>query len=403
MFELKTAWRFLIEGKFQTILILTGIALGIAVQIFLSSLISGLQIDLVDKTVGRSSHITAVIPDRNGLSIVDDSVPILTKVSGLAQSERPVRGWRPVVEQLKSSGLFTSVSAVVDGSAFIFKGDRSRSVLLRGVSIGDAAGIYKLEKNITKGTATVSSTNILIGQDLAEELGLSIGSTVRIATPSNGGDLFSVSGIFDLQNRTINESWIFMDLRKAQALFNYSDGVTSIELQIKNVFDAEVISTYCSNTFYQFKWISWQKSNASLLAALKSQSSSSSMIQVLVLIAVTMGITSVLAVSAIQKRRQIGILKAVGATRSMVSNVFLLMGAILGFTGAVIGCVAGYGIIAMFIYGTSIQTGVALFPISIDVKTYLISILIATVSGLLAAAIPARRSASMNPVEVIRG
>lgn len=403
MFELKTAWRFLIEGKFQTILILTGISLGISVQIFLSSLISGLQKDLIDKTVGTSSHITAGIPDRSAVSIVGDSIITISKVSGLADNDRPVSGWRPVVEQMKNSGLFSAVSAVVDGAAFVFKGDRSRSVLLRGVLIGDAQRIYKLEKNLLKGVISVSSTNILIGKDLAEELRLSIGSTVRIATPSNGGDLFTISGIFDLQNRTINESWVFLDLRKAQALFNFSDGITSIESQIKNVFEAQMISTYCANTFFQFKWISWQQSNASLLAALKSQSGSSDMIQVLVLIAVTMGISSVLAVSAIQKKRQIGILKAIGATKKMISTIFLFMGAMLGFTGAVIGCFFGYGIIKMFLYGTSIQTGAPLFPISIEFTTYLISILIATVSGLLAAAVPARRSASMNPVEVIRG
>lgn len=403
MFEIKTAWRFLIDGKFQTLLIITGIALGIAVQIFLSSLITGLQKDLIEKTVGTSSHITAKIPERTIGSLLGDSIAVFSRVSGLSQNDRPVMGWAPVVEQLKHSGLFTAVSPVVDGAAFIFKGERSRSVLLRGVSIDDAGRIYKIKKHLTSGDATVSSTSILIGKELADELRISVGSSVRIATPSGGGDLFTIGGVFDLQNRTINESWIFLDLRKSQALFNFSDGITSIETQIQNVFKAQEVSSYCANAFFQFKWISWQQSNASLLAALKSQSGSSNMIQVLVLVAVTMGISSVLAVSAIQKRRQIGILKAIGATRNMVSTIFLLMGAILGFTGALIGCFAGYGIIRMFLWGTSLQTGVPLFPVSISVATYLVSIAIATISGLLAAAIPASRSASMNPVEVIRG
>ena len=113
----------------------------------------------------------------------------------------------------------------------------------------------------------------------------------------------------------------------------------------------------------------------------------------------TLGIASVLAVSVVQKSRQIGILKALGALTRNVSRIFVIQGAILGFTGSLLGSLAGWGLVRIF---QAVSAGSSSFPIPVGFGAIALSVVVATVSGTLAAFLPARRAARLNPIEVIR-
>ena len=402
MFELSVAFRFLREGRLQTVLIAVAISVGIGVQIFLSALIGGLQKDLINRTVGSAPHITASAPDVLPVSILADSVPTMTRVVSSAGRDKPIIAWQPIVRQCAATGWFTTVCPVVEKPAFMYKGDKSQSVLVRGFPLEQGDSIYKIKSRIIRGSAGLNSSGILIGSELARDLRLEPGKTVRIATASGGGDVFTVQGVFDLESQPVNQTWVVMRLARAQALLDV-DGVTGIELQVPRVFEAETIARALEGSYPYVKWTSWQESNANLLSALKSQSGSSNLIQVLVLIAVTLGISSVLAVSAIQKSRQIGILKAMGCTRAVIGRVFLIMGGVLGFVGSILGCFAGYWLISAFLSATAKANGRPLFPLSIEPSLFLVSVAIATAAGTLAAFLPARNSARLNPIDVIRG
>jgi len=404
MFELSVAFRFLTQGKVQTILILVGISVGVAVQIFLSALIGGLQKDLLNKTVGSSPHITATAAEISDPLLYTDGSEqtIIRNAGGNSRAQQPIRNWEPVVRQLENSGMFTVVSVVAQGAGFAYRGEKSVPVVLRGVNGSDADSLYRISSRLTSGEIRLSSNSVLIGSGLAGELRITIGGTLRIGTADGKSDIYSVAGIFDLESKPINDTWVFVTLPRAQALFDLNGGITAIEMQVPKIFDADLISASAAEMFPSLEWVSWQKNNASLLAGLRSQSGSSNMIQVLVLLAVTLGISSVLAVSAIQKARQIGILKAIGATRRTISRIFLIMGALLGAAGAIIGCILGYVLIVGFLAGTAGATGKPLFPLSISPSLYVLSFFIATIAGTIAASIPARRSAQLNPVEVIR-
>jgi lipoprotein-releasing system permease protein len=402
MFELSVAFRFLREGKIQTVLILVGISVGIAVQIFLSALIGGLQKDLIKKTVGTAPHIIASQPDIQPVSLLADSVAAITRIVTSQPASQPIRNWQPIIRQLKSSPWFTVVSPVVEGPAFVSRGEQSLPVIVRGVSFATADTMYRISSRLVGGKAQLASNRVLIGSEIAKSLRLKTGSVIRLSTSKGTQDMFTVAGIFDLESKPINESWVIMQIARSQYFLSLDGGINLIELQVPKVFDAQQISSSLAQSFPKLTWVSWQENNANLLAALKSQSGSSNLIQVLVLLAVTLGIASVLAVSAIQKARQIGILKALGATNPGISRIFLIMGAVLGFGGSILGCFAGYGLITGFLAGTAAATGRPLFPLSISPMLYAISIIIATISGTLAAFIPARRSSRLNPIEVIR-
>jgi len=144
------------------------------------------------------------------------------------------------------------------------------------------------------------------------------------------------------------------------------------------------------------------RTNAQLLVALRSQSSSSQMIQVFVILAVAMGIASVLVVSVVQKGKEIGILRAMGTARSSVLNIFLLQGAIVGLLGSVLGSAIGAALGVFFASLARNADGSPTFPIAITVTLVARSAIIALVTGLLAAVLPARRASRLDPAVAIR-
>jgi lipoprotein-releasing system permease protein len=145
--------------------------------------------------------------------------------------------------------------------------------------------------------------------------------------------------------------------------------------------------------------------NAQLLSGLRSQSSSSLLIQVFVILAVAMGIASVLVVSVIQRSREIGILRAIGTPRARVLRIFLIFliqGGIVGALGAALGTAIGAGLAGFFETVASNADGTPSFPIQIDAGLILGTAALAILTGLVAAVLPARRAARLDPAVAIR-
>jgi lipoprotein-releasing system permease protein len=399
-FEFKVAWRFLKSNKTQTILILLGIVIGVSVQVFLGSLISGLQQDLINQTVGGSPHITILPEDQRPRPLVVNEDKF-SRIVTFAGAQTGINRWREIEDYLSSVDEITAVSPTIDGSGFAIRGQKNLPIVLRGVEIDKADGIYNIEESIESGQTDIGGNNILIGTELANELELITGDTLKINTSGGVTDRFIISGIFDLGSKELNSSWIFLSMRRAATLLDFNDKISNIEVQIQDVFTANGISDQIMARYPDINAESWQRNNQSLLTALQSQSSSSLLIQVFVIIAVTLGIASVLAVSVVQKSRQIGILKAMGTKRKRVGLIFLIQGAILGLSGSLLGALTGIGISQAFVTFTRNATGDPLFPITVDPVFIIISIVIATSAGMIAAAIPARNSAKLNPIEVI--
>lgn len=400
MFNLAVAFRFLKEGRTQTVMILFGITMGIAVQVFLNSLIVGLQRSLVDQIVGAAPHITASMPDVVPAPALpaDPSRPALARVVTNEGNVKPIRDWRPIADQLRKIGIFKVINPVARGAGFILQGEKALPVTLQGFDLETADALYSIRSRMTAGRFEARGNGILIGKELAAKLRAGVGSSLRITVPNGSTDIYSVNGIFDLGSLPPNEGWVIVALPRAQILFGLDQGLTEIELQVGDVFAADKRAADLRAAFPGLKWLSWKETNTEILQALQSQSSSSYMIQFFVLLSVTLGIASVLAVSVAQKQRQIGILKALGTRTRDVGRIFIIQGAVLGFTGSLLGALAGFGMIELFMAIPSRTR----FPIPVEIGAILFSVVIATAAGTLAAFAPARRAARLNPIEVIR-
>lgn len=374
------AVRFLRSGKGQTILIALGIAIGVSVQIFIGSLIQGLQIDLVDTTIGSQSQITIS-------SDSDDSL---------------IEGYQELAKRIDSDyPNVRFVSPAADGPALIRKDDNSYSILLRGFDFAKAEGIYKINDKLTG--SLPEKGGVLVGRDLSEESGIKAGDKIDIFFGEGKSETLTVSGVFDLGTASLNNSWVLTGIETAQSIFGYGDKATSIEMQVEDVFAADTIAADIERILPAELGIdNWKDQNAALLSGLNGQSISSYMIQLFVLVSVLLGIASVLAITVVQKSRQIGILKAMGIQDAQSSLVFVFQGMMLGVAGAVLGILLGLGLAYSFTTFALNPDGSPVVPLFIDPGFIALSAGIAVLVAILAALVPARRSSRLNPIEVIR-
>lgn len=400
------ATRFLREGRMQTALIISGMAIGVSVMVFLSALIGGLQESLVRQTLGTQPHIvikpleTQVRPMWK--ERLKGQFTVITATEQTAQRLQAIENWQAWARTLAKMPGIVAVSPVISGAGLVTRGNAYRAVLVQGIVAEDFDRVIHLSDKLIRGQYDVSGASLLIGSQLASDLGAQVGDKVRVsAGEESGGGLFTVGAIFDLGNRDANQRWVLMSLRGGQNLLNLGGGVSRLELRIEEIFNAAAQAKQIAQQTGLLAE-SWMETGAQLLAALQSQSQSSYLIQLFVVVAVAMGIASVLVVAVVQKSSEIGILRALGASRRAIGWVFLIEGALLGVIGSVLGCALGALLIVVFTQVVRGANGAPLFPIILSVRLLLNATAIATATGILSAALPARRAARLNPAEAIR-
>ena len=402
-FELILALRYLREGRAQTALIFAGVGVGVAVIIFLSSLITGLQASIIQRTLGTQAHIVIRPPEEVPRSVLSASDPTVDpRIERPPQRIRAIVGWQQAAAQVRDFQDVIAAVPTITGPAFALRGNGTFSVVVRGLDPASYEPIVDLAAYVTSGTIDITGFEAAIGSELAQDLGVSVGDKIRLLNAAGTATVFIVRGIFDIGNRDLNERWVITPLRSAQTLFGLEGGVSSIEVTVREIFGAQDAAVRIAERT-GLAADSWMISNQQLLVGLRSQGSSSVMIQVFVILAVALGIASVLAVSVVQKAKEIGILKAMGTATKRVERVFLLQGAIVGMTGSAVGVFVGIGLSLFFASLATNPDGSPTFPVNLNVVLYLRSALIATSVGTVAALLPARRAARLDPATVIRG
>ena len=395
--ETTIAMRFLRQGRGQSLLILFGIAVGVSVIVFVTALISGLQANIIQRTLGTQAHIRVQAPDEvNRIAPAPPGTLQLVLEDRRAQALRTIVNWPQVRDVLDRLPGITAVSPVVSGPAFGRRGEAVQSIALVGVDLPRYLRVIPLDRNMVDGRLDLGSGNAVIGRQLAKDLGLRTGGKLRIDAGKGREAIVNVAGIFELGVRDLDARYVYLDLKQAQSLLALPGGVTVIDVTVADLFGADRSAARIRG-LTGLKAESWMETNAQLMNALSSQSMSTRMISVFVAMSVALGIASVLAVSVTQRTREIGILRAMGTRRGQMLRVFLVQGAVLGLVGSLIGALAGLGLVGAFN-----TFGPKLFYIPLPPALIPAAMALATVAGVVAAAVPASRAARLDPVEAIR-
>lgn len=402
-FEWFVALRYMRDGKAQTTLILSAVAVGVSVIVFLTALMNGLQTSLVSQTLGSQPHIVVHPAEELPRALVEpsDTVAIARTVEKTSQRTKSIDQWPQVIEAMERIPGVLAVSPTVLGAGFAQRGETKRAIVVRGVDPDRFLGVINVSNKMIAGRFAVAGVNVVIGKDLAAELGVQVGDKVRIETTEGTFDTVIVAGIFDLGNKAVNLGWVITSLRQAQSLYALPGGASSIELKVASVFEAEnIASEVIART--QLQADSWMKSNAQLLVGLRSQDSSRYMIEFFVAVAVALGIASVLIVSVVQKSKEIGILRATGTQSRRVLRIFLIQGGLMGALGSVLGCGLGTLFALAFERLAVNPDGTPTVPVQLNVALYVGAALLAVSIGLISAYVPARRASRLDPATAIR-
>jgi lipoprotein-releasing system permease protein len=378
MLPLRIAWRFVRTSRAQSALIIIGIAVGIAVQVFVGSLITSLQTSLVNTTIGSSPHITLTDPKDGQPVVYTDRMKAVISAG---------KGVQAIAATRQISVLYTN-------------GTDRVPLTVKGGTLAELSDIYHLAAKLVNGVASLRVGEVIIGKDLADKYALYPGSPLSVNTGSSQVTL-KVSGVVDLGSSAANLRQAFSgpDFPRGQLGYR-ADQFSAVEVQLSDPFTSKGLTAAWVPQFPGVKVSDWQVENKSLLAALQSQSGSSYMIQVFVLVAVALGIASTLAISAVQKSRQIGILKALGMSDAASGRIFFAESVILGVSGTTLGVILGYLLIAGFTAGT--KASPSAFPIIPQPGFIAISAAIGIVVALLSSLIPIRKTTRLDPIEVIQ-
>jgi lipoprotein-releasing system permease protein len=417
-FELLLALRYLRPKRtfvsVITLISVAGVALGVAVLIVVISVMSGFDKQLRDTILGFNSHIKVTIPG--------DTITNYDQVMSVVASNTDVKGVAPfvTVQALLETTTNSHSSKIWDIAPWV-----------RGVDPQLEGKVSMLPSKVSPGDFDVSGHGIIIGEVIAHDLGIEVGDTVEITTPNDvtrmrdankkGEQLaippteYEVRGIFDVGFYEYNSSVVVVSLGNAQDMLNIGDGVHGLNVVLSDPFKAELVQGQLEKALgpkYEIK--TWLE-ESSMLSAVAVEKNVMFIILFCIMIVAALCILSALITFVVQKTREIGMLKALGATDFQVGGLFLSQSAFIGGVGCLLGF--GLGILALhyrneFLHFMRRATGMELFPASIygftDLPALIVPGDIALICGsafvicILGGVIPAWRAWRLKPVEALR-
>ncbi len=385
----------------QSLLIIVGVGVGVAVIVFMSALLSGLQANLIKRTLSSQAHITLLPPEEIARPQQATDATAL-RLQKQAQRLRAIDQWQTLRDRLETWPEIAAVSPVASGPAFAVRGEANKAISVVGIEPERYNRVISLAERLTAGQLRVGAGEAVIGIELARDLGAEVGDKLRLSAADGRSDTLTVTGLFDLGNKGVNARNVYVGLRTAQSLLDLVGGVSSIDLALHDLDLAEQLARRIAGET-GLTADSWIKTNAQFVTALTSQRVSSNVIRFFIALSVAFGIASVLVVSVIQRGKEIGILRAMGATQAQMRRIFLLQGGIVGFFGSLLGSALAWSFLMLWQLLARNPDGTPMFVIGVEPGLVALAAGGASLVGILSALLPARRAAQLDPVVAIRG
>ena len=239
MFEWTVALRFLREGRMQSLLIVAGVAAGVAVITYITALIHGLQANTVNKTLGTQAHITVRAPEDVVIPLLPEEAKgvVLRDTQPRAQRLRSVANWQQLLPVLEQVPGVVAVSPMVSGSGLALRGEASQAIALMGVELERYQRIVNLREKIVAGHWGLAPGEAMIGEELAADLGVRPGDRFTLDTGSVIEPV-RVTAVLDMGVKDLNRRTVIIPLRSAQNLLGVPGGATVLDLKVADVWQA---------------------------------------------------------------------------------------------------------------------------------------------------------------------
>jgi lipoprotein-releasing system permease protein len=403
----RRAWLSLIS-----LISLLGVTIGVATLNIVLAIMTGFEQDLRDKILGFNPHVV-VMNYGGSLERANEAVGTIAHVPGVA-----------------------AAAPFIYGQAMVALGRNVSGVVIRGIDPARAGAVVDVERHVTSGSlaglgeahevtlppeeggGTVTLGGLLVGSELARQLGVATGDVVTVISPlgtaSPAGMVprvkrFVLVGTFDSGMYDYDTTLAYMALPDAQRFFDMKDGVTGIEVRVDDVYDARAVARRIEGALggFPYRARDWMEVNRNLFSALKLEKVVYGIVLCLIVVVAAFNILATLTMVVKEKRRDIAILKTMGASGGAIGRIFILNGATIGIAGTILGNVlglAGCWLLARYQF-VELPKDVFLvttLPVRIDPTNFLVVALVSIGICIVAALSPARRATSLVPVEVIR-
>ncbi len=404
-FELLLAIRYLKakrENSFISIITLIsiiGVMAGVMALIIVLSVMNGFRSDLLSKILGVNSHIM-----------------VLSLEGGF-------NNYREIEPKLKTIKEVVAFTPFVYSQVMIKGSNSSSGAILTGIEPETATKVIDINRMIKKGSLKhikeriAGMPGIVLGSELSKRLAAFLGDTVTLISPEGrltpvgrvpNTKRYRVVGIFESGMYEYDSSMAYILLKEAQDFLDMGDRITGIEVRIKDPHRSDVVAKRIHSLVgYPFIVKDWKEMNKSLFSALKLEKMTMFVILTMIVLVGALNIISTLILMVTEKRRDIAILRAMGASAKNIMRIFVIQGLLVGIIGTIMGLMSGLGICYLlkrykFISLPADVYYISKLPVRVQLWDIIIVCVAAVIISFIATIYPARHASKLNPVDILR-
>ena len=395
----------IITRKRQTLVAALGVTIGVAIYLFMNSLSSGFSSFSRDSIFQTNAHIKIYKKDdiSKPLNENDNSLSIILNPQ-ITTLTKTLINPSNMLEKIKNEPYVTNAITQVDFSTFYNRGSTQIKGNGTGVNMIEYAAMFNTEKYMVAGSVQDLQgmlNGVIIGKGIAEKLNLGVGDNITVSSSYNVAKVLRIVGIFKMGNSMSDDSKCFVNISTAQQFLKQGNSyVTALYANTSNPDNTEPFVKNLQ-TLTEYAVEDWKTTNADVLSSDRTRSTMMTAISFSILIVAAFGIYNILSATISQKINDIAILKATGFKSKDVIKIFVTEALIMGLIGTIIGLCIG-AILIKIMSGIYMGGPVGYFPIDFESQLFIRSFILGLIITLFAGFFPAKKAASVDPVEIFR-